>query len=113
MRSTQKVATHKRKKRLLKRAKGFSTSRQQSRKARETLLKSGQAAYRGRKEKKRTFRRLWITRLGAALEPYGLNYSTFIKKMDVAKVKINRKVLSDIAIADPKAFDAIVTFIKK
>lgn len=71
-------------------------------------MKSGNYAYIGRKQKKRDFRRLWITRISAACKANGMNYSTFINGLKKADVTLNRKMLSEIAIADPAAFTALV-----
>lgn len=108
MRATTKVPSHKRHKKLLKRVKGFAKSRQIVRRAKETLLKSGQNAFAGRKQRKRNIRSLWIIRLSAAIKSHGLNYSLFIKKLNDNKILLNRKVLSDIAINDPQTFAKIV-----
>ena len=71
-------------------------------------MKSGQYAYIGRKHRKRDFRRLWITRISAAAKQNGVNYSTFINGLKKANINLNRKMLSEIAIADPAAFTALV-----
>ena len=70
-------------------------------------MKSGQYAYIGRKQKKREFRKLWITRISAACKMNGMNYSTFINGLNKAGVSLNRKMLSEIAISDPAAFTAL------
>jgi large subunit ribosomal protein L20 len=71
-------------------------------------MKSGQYAYIGRKQKKRNFRRLWITRISAACHSNGINYSTFMNGLNKAGINLNRKMLSEIAISDSGAFSAIV-----
>ena len=71
-------------------------------------MKSGNYAFAGRKQKKRDFRRLWITRISAAVAPYGLNYSTFMNGLKKAGIELNRKSLSEMAIQDSIAFAAIV-----
>ena len=71
-------------------------------------MKSGQYAYIGRKQKKRNFRQLWITRISAACKANGVNYSTFINGLKKAGIELNRKMLSEIAIHDPAAFTALV-----
>lgn len=106
------VPSKHRKKRLLKRASGFNQARRIYRKAKETLLKSGQKAYEGRKQRKRNFRRLWITRLSAAVKTHGLNYSQFLDKLKKSKIELNRKLLSEIAISDTKSFNEIIKKIK-
>ena len=108
MRTTYKVASRKRRKKILKRAKGFGNGRRLYRKARETLLKAGAHAYRGRKERKRNFRRLWITRISAALSQHNTNYSQFIKSSKEKEIILNRKMLSEIAISDPLTFNQII-----
>ena len=70
-------------------------------------MKSGQYAYIGRKQKKREFRRIWITRISAAAKANGMNYSTFINGLKKAGIDLNRKMLSEIAISDPAAFTAL------
>ncbi len=103
------AARKKRHKRLLKRAKGFVAGRSKLYKtAHETLLRAGANRFSGRKEKKRDYRALWITRLTAAARSRGLRYSQLISGLSKANIELNRKSLSEIAIADPAAFDAIV-----
>jgi len=102
--------THARKrKRVLRRAKGFvSGPGAMYRVAIEFTRKAGAYATRDRKQKKRHFRTLWITRLNAALKERGINYNRFIPALLAAGIELNRKSLSELAIADPKAFDAVV-----
>jgi len=76
--------------------------------AREQLLHSGQYAYRDRRARKREFRRLWITRIGAAARLHGLSYSVFMRGLRVAKLDLDRKVLADIAVRDPQGFAGLV-----
>jgi large subunit ribosomal protein L20 len=76
--------------------------------AREQLLHSGRYAYRDRRARKREFRRLWITRIGAAARLHGLSYSAFIRGLRVAKLDLDRKVLADIAVRDPQGFAGLV-----
>jgi large subunit ribosomal protein L20 len=103
------AARKQRHKRLLKRAKGFVGGRGSLYKtARETLFKAGVYRFVGRKLKKRDYRALWITRVNAAVTARGLRYSQFIAGLKKANITLNRKSLSEIAIADPAAFDAIV-----
>ncbi len=100
---------NKRKKKVLKRAKGFLNAR--SKKyiaAKEALLKAGVYAYRDRKAKKRTMRGLWQIRLNAAVREYGLSYSKFIHALKLAKIELDRKVLSEIALENPAIFKSIV-----
>ena len=97
--------THKRRKKVLKLAKGyFGAKSKQFRTAKQAVMKSGQYAYIGRKQKKRDFRRLWITRISAACKMNGMNYSTFMNGLKKAGITLNRKMLSEIAIADAAAF---------
>ena len=99
----------KRRKKVLKLAKGyFGAKSRLFRVAKEAVMKSGQYAYIGRKQKKRNFRQLWITRISAGCRANGVNYSTFMNGLKKAGVELNRKMLSEIAIADPAAFTALV-----
>jgi large subunit ribosomal protein L20 len=102
--------THARKrKRVLKRAKGFRAGPGTLyRQALEFTLRAGKYAYRDRRQKKRHFRQLWVTRLSAALKERGINYNRFIPALQTAGIELNRKMLSELAIGDPAAFDAIV-----
>ncbi|MGN0536902.1 MAG: 50S ribosomal protein L20 [Acutalibacteraceae bacterium] len=103
------LATRKRRKKTLKLAKGYWGSKSKHFKmAKEAVMKSGNYAYIGRKQKKRDFRRLWITRISAGCKANGVNYSTFINGLKKAGITLNRKMLSEIAIADPAAFTALV-----
>jgi large subunit ribosomal protein L20 len=102
--------THSRKrKRVLKRASGFVASPgTQYRQALEFIRRADRYAYRDRRQKKRHFRQLWVTRLNAAVRARGINYSRFIPALVLAGIEMNRKMLSDLAVIDPAAFDAIV-----
>ena len=102
--------THSRKrKRVLKRAKGFVGGPGTIyRQALEFTRKAGVYAYRDRRQKKRHFRTLWVTRLNAALRARGINYNRFIPAAVAAGIELNRKMLSELAISDPATFDAIV-----
>lgn len=101
--------TRKRRKKVLKLAKGYFGSKHTLFKtAKQAVMKSGQYAYIGRKQKKRDFRRLWITRISAACKMNGINYSTFMNGMKKASVNLNRKMLSEIAIHDAEAFTSLV-----
>jgi large subunit ribosomal protein L20 len=103
------VTGHAKHKKVLKAAKGFYGRRKNTiRVAKQAVEKANQYAYRDRKRRKRTFRALWIQRLNAAVRPFGLNYSRFIAGLDKAGVLVDRKVLSDLAIHEPAAFQAIV-----
>jgi large subunit ribosomal protein L20 len=103
------VTSHAKHKKVLKAAKGFYGRRKNTiRIAKQAVEKAAQYAYRDRKRKKRTFRALWIQRLNAAVRPFGINYSRFIAGLDKAGIEVDRKVLSDLAITQPAAFEAIV-----
>ncbi|HWL92192.1 MAG TPA: 50S ribosomal protein L20 [Phycisphaerae bacterium] len=108
------VAHHKKVKRILKAAKGYYGARSKLLSvARDTVLRAGVYAYRDRRARKGDFRRLWITRLTAACRARDISYSRFMNGMKVASIDLNRKMLSEIAIADPTAFDKIVDIARK
>ena len=97
--------TRKKHKKILKLAKGFrGAESKQYRVASQAVMRSMQNAYIGRKRRRRDFRRLWITRISAAAKMNGMNYSTFLNGLKKAGIEMNRKMLSEIAIADPAAF---------
>ena len=101
-------------KKILKLAKGFRGARSKLyRPANEFVMKALAHAYKGRKLKKRDFRKMWIARINAAARMNGLSYSRFMNGMKIAGVDINRKMLSEIAINDPKAFAELVEVAKK
>src|ERR687885_1084707 len=103
------VTAHAKHKKVLAQAKGFQGRRKNTiRIAKQAVEKSLQYAYRDRKNKKRTFRALWIQRLNAAVREHGLTYSRFIDGLGKAGIEVDRKVLSEIAIREPEAFAAIV-----
>src|ERR1700751_3863218 len=102
------VTSHAKHKKVLKQAKGFYGRRKNTiRAAKAAVDKAGQYAYRDRRVKKRTFRSLWIPRINAAARAEGFTYSQFIHGLDLAGVEMDRKVLADIAGADPAAFKAV------
>ncbi len=102
------MMTHKRRNKTLKLAKGyFGAKSKHFKMAKQAVMKSGQYAYIGRKQKKRDFRKLWITRISAAAKMNGMNYSTFMNGVNKAGINLNRKMLSEIAISDPAGFTAI------
>lgn len=106
-----KSIAQRRHRKILKQAKGFKQARRKRVKvAKEAILHAGQYAYIGRRLRKRDLRALWITRLSAAAKERGLSYSKLIAQLNKAKVKIDRKILSDIAAKDPETFDKIVGF---
>ena len=103
------MMTRKRRNKTLKMAKGYWGSKSKHFKmAKQAVMKSGNYAFAGRKQKKRSYRTLWITRLSAAVAPYGLNYSTFMNGVKKAGIELNRKSLSEMASQDAAAFSAIV-----
>ncbi len=103
------LATRKRRNKVLKLAKGYWGSKSRHFKmAKQAVMKSGNYAYVGRKHRKRDFPRLWITRISAACKMNGINYSTFMNGLKKAGITLNRKMLSEIAIADEAAFTALV-----
>ncbi|WP_316608074.1 50S ribosomal protein L20 [uncultured Ruminococcus sp.] len=107
------MMTRKRRKKVLKLAKGYYGAKSKHFKmAKQQVMKSGNYAYIGRKQKKRDFRRLWITRISAGCKANGMNYSTFMNGLKKAGIALNRKVLSEIAISDPAAFTALVEQVK-
>ena len=97
-----------RKNRLYKRVKGFFIGRQRLRQAMEHSDRAKRFAFAGRKQKKRHFRGLWISRINAALAPKGISYSRFIHSLHQANVQLDRKILADLALNDPAGFDAVV-----
>ena len=103
------MMTRKRRNKTLKLAKGyFGAKSKHFKMAKQAVMKSGQYAYIGRKQKKRDFRKLWIARINAACKMNGTNYSTFINGLKKANIGLNRKMLSEIAINDPAGFTALV-----
>ena len=103
------MMTRKRRKKTLKLAKGYWGSKSKHFKmAKEQVMKSGNYAFVGRKQKKRDFRRLWITRISAACKMNGINYSTFINGLNKAGIQINRKMLADLAVNDAAGFATLV-----
>ena len=108
------LATRKRRNKILKLAKGYFGAKSKLFKtAKEAVMKSGNYAYVGRKQKKRDFRRLWITRISAACKMNEMNYSSFINGLNKAGVQINRKMLADLGVNDAKGFASLVKTAKK
>lgn len=102
------MMTRKRRKKVLKEAKGYFGGKSKLfRTSKEAVMKSGQYAYIGRKQKKRDFRKIWITRISAGCKQNGMNYSTFINGLKKANIELNRKMLSEIAINDPNGFKVL------
>ena len=103
------VATKKRKKKVLKLAKGYWGGRSRLfRTAQEAVDRAQAYAYRDRRQRKRDFRRLWISRINAAARLNGMSYSQLVHGLDKADIEINRKILADLAVRDPSAFTAVV-----
>ena len=103
------VASRKRRKKILKAAKGYRGGRSKLFKtAKESVHKALQYSYRDRRQRKRDFRRLWIIRINAAVRERGLSYSVFINALQKANIEISRKILADIAVREPKVFDSLV-----
>ncbi len=102
-----------RRKKILDQAKGYYGRRSTNHRiAKDAVAKAGQYAYRGRKERKRDFRKLWIARISAAVKAEGLNYSQFMHGLKLANIELNRKALSNMAIEDKAAFKALVNQVK-
>ena len=109
MRTTIGAARRRKKNRLFQKTKGYTGGRRRlTRSAKETIVRAEAFAFRDRRARKREFRKLWIIRINAACRERGLRYSEFIHGLAKAKIELDRKSLSEIAIADPAAFDAIV-----
>jgi large subunit ribosomal protein L20 len=103
------VASSRRRKRILKQAKGYSGARSKTFKvARESVEKAMLYAYRDRKQKKRQFKKLWIVRINAAAREHGLSYSRFMNGLKKAEIELDRKVLAQLALEDPAAFAQLV-----
>ena len=112
-RSVNAVASRARRKKILKQTKGqFRTRKNVWTVAKNSWEKGQTYAYRDRRNKKRDFRALWITRINAAVRAYDMSYSVFIDKLNKAGIEINRKVLADLALNNPEAFKAIVEKVK-
>ena len=114
MRIKRAVSAIKKRRKIMKQAKGYYAGKHSLyRVAKQQLLKSGVYAFVGRKQKKRDFRRLWIARINAGARLNGLSYSRLMHGLKLAGIDLNRKVLSEIAISDPKAFSALCEEAKK
>ena len=114
MRIKRGVNAVKKRRKILKSAKGyFGAKSKLYRTAREQVMKSGQYAYIGRKQKKRDFRALWITRINAGCRQNDISYSRFVSGLKKANVALNRKVLADIAVREPETFAKLVETAKK
>lgn len=114
MRIKRSVNALKKRRAILKQAKGYRGAKSKLyRIARQAVMKSGQYAYAGRRQKKRNFRSLWITRINAACRLNDISYSKFMHGLKANKVDLNRKVLADIAVNDPQGFASLVATAKK
>lgn len=113
MRTRKGAARTQSKKRLFRKVKGFVGGRRRLlRSAKETLIRAGVFAYRDRRNRRRNFRALWITRISGACRERGIRYSQFIAGLKKASIELDRKSLSEIAVHDPAGFDAIVNAVK-
>ena len=114
MRVKKGAASRRAKKRILKAASGYWGGRHKLiRTAKETLIRARAYAFAGRKERKRDFRALWITRINAAARALGMSYNRLIEGLTKAKVAIDRKMLAELAVSDAKAFEELVALAKK
>jgi large subunit ribosomal protein L20 len=114
MRTTSGPARHRAKKRLFKRTKGFRGGRGNLlRTAKESALRSDAYAYRDRRTRRREFRKLWIIRINAAVRQHGLRYSVFVNGLKKAQIELDRKMLAELAVSDPEAFEQIVQQVKE
>ena len=108
------IITRKKHKKILKRAKGYYGAKHyRFRMAKQAVVKSGMYAYVGRKDRKSNFRKLWISRINAAARMNGITYNNLINGLKKSNVVINRKMLAEIAVSDPKAFTEIAEIAKK
>ncbi len=113
-RATNGPSSRARRKRILQRAKGFRGFRSKLfRYAKDAVYKAWQYEYRDRKKRKGQFRRLWTSRISAAVRQQGLTYSRFVEGLKAANIELDRKSLSELAIANPEAFKAVVDLVKK
>ncbi|MGH1339237.1 MAG: 50S ribosomal protein L20 [Aureispira sp.] len=113
-RSVNSVASRKRRKKILKQARGYFGARSKVYTVAKNAVERGlQYAYRDRKQKKRNFRSLWITRINAAAREHGMSYSQFMHALSKQGIELNRKVLADLAMNEPQAFKAIVDAVNK
>jgi len=114
MRTTKGAARNRAKKRLFRKTKGYWGARGHGlRTAKETLVRAGVYAFRDRRARKRDFRRLWIIRINAAVRERGLRYSEFIHGLEKANIALDRKILAELAVSDPQAFDQIVETVRE
>src|SRR5215210_1421873 len=108
-RTARSVHARKKRKKILEQAKGYRGTKKSSyKRAKEQVWKGGVYAYAGRKQRKRDFRSLWIQRINAGVREHGLSYSRFVHGLRLAEIDLDRKILADLAVADPEAFAAVV-----
>ena len=112
-RANSSVPRHRRHRKVVKQAKGYYGARSRNFKsAKEAVSKAGLYSYRDRRQRKRMFRRLWITRINAAARLHNMSYSAFIANLNEKGIELNRKVLADMAMNDPNAFSSLVEHVK-
>ena len=112
-RSNSSVPRHRRHRKVVKQAKGYYGARSRNFKsAKEAVSKAGLYSYRDRRQKKRMFRRLWITRINAAARLHNMSYSVFIANLKDKRIELNRKVIADMAMNDPNAFSRLIEHVK-
>ena len=112
-RANSSVPRHRRHRKVVKQAKGYYGARSRTFKsAKDAVTKAGLYAYRDRRQRKRQFRRLWITRINAACRLNDITYSVFINALNVKGIELNRKVLADLALQDPQSFTDLVNSVK-
>ena len=112
-RANSSVPRHRRHRKVVKQAKGYYGARSRNFKAaKDAVWKAGQYAYRDRRQRKRFFRRLWITRINAAVRQHGLSYSAFIAGLKEKEIELDRKVLADMAMNNPDSFAELVSSLK-
>lgn len=112
-RANSSVPRHRRHRKVVKQAKGYYGARSRNFKAaKDAVWKAGQYAYRDRRQRKRFFRRLWITRINAAVRQHGLSYSAFIAGLREKEIELDRKVLADMAMNNPESFAELVRSIQ-
>ena len=112
-RANSSVPRHRRHRKVVKQAKGYYGARSRTFKsAKDAVTKAGLYAYRDRRQRKRQFRRLWITRINAACRLNGITYSAFINALNIKGIELNRKVLADLALQDPQSFADLVNSVK-
>ncbi len=112
-RANSSVPRHRRHRKIVKQAKGYYGARSRNFKAaKDAVWKAGQYAYRDRRQRKRFFRRLWITRINAAVRQHGMSYSVFIAGLKEKEIELDRKVLAEMAVDNPDSFAELVSSLK-